>query len=339
MNKAIAIAFLTLIVLAVPLRASAQGENKAAAEALYQQGVRLFKGDKYAEAAEKFDASQKLDPAIGTLLYLGDCYEKLDKNASAWAAFKEAASLAQSRKDRRQKTAEVRAAALLPQVSHLVVRVADEVLALPGFTIRRNGVELPTASVGVPLPLDAGEVKLEATASGHEPWTKTVTIVDGGKEISVDVPMLASQTVEPSPSPSPDVPQPPPLPEPGPDTGDDSGVATVLLISGIAVGVLGLGGVAVGSAFGLMARDSRDESLARCRTETLCTPEGVSLREDAQSEATVSTITFVVGGVLVAGGVALVVLSTLQDDGADETGLRSLEVVPTGTGAMLRGAW
>lgn len=341
MKLVIALALALFCSFAAPRFSAAQGSNKAAAEALYQQAVKLFKAEQFGDAAEKFDASQKLDPAIGTLLYLGDCYEKLNKKASAWAAFKEAASLAQSRNDDREKTAEVRAAALLPQVSHLVVRVADVSLALPGFVLRRDGVEMPPGTLGAPLPMDAGKVELQATATGHTAWTQTVNIPDGGKEITVDVPALApaGSTVEPSPAP---VPVPTPVP-PSDDGADQGGGNTGLLIAGIAVTVLGLGGMAAGSAFGLEARNARDDSLERCRTERFCTPEGVALREDAQDAATISTITFIVGGVLTAGGVTLLVLSQVMDDDSPPQALQRLELVPqagpTTAGLTLRGAW
>ena len=72
MKKAIAIAMILLFSFVAPADVSAQGSNKAAAEALFQQGVAAFKANKYEEAADKFDASHKLDPAIGALLYLGE---------------------------------------------------------------------------------------------------------------------------------------------------------------------------------------------------------------------------------------------------------------------------
>ena len=62
----------------------AQGaSDKAAAEALFDQGVRLMKQNNFAEACPKLEESDRIDPAVGTLLYLGECYERVGKTASA----------------------------------------------------------------------------------------------------------------------------------------------------------------------------------------------------------------------------------------------------------------
>src|SRR5215471_18412917 len=82
--------------LGAPL-AGAQPSDKPGAEALFEQGRRLMDQKRYPEACEKFAASHKLDPAVGTLLNLADCQERQDHLATAWAYYREAQALAQSR--------------------------------------------------------------------------------------------------------------------------------------------------------------------------------------------------------------------------------------------------
>src|SRR5689334_20626402 len=77
-------------------QAQTSAADKAAAEALFDEGVKLLQKGKYEEACKKLEASERVDSGIGTLLYLADCYEKLGKTASAWATFRAAASKAQS---------------------------------------------------------------------------------------------------------------------------------------------------------------------------------------------------------------------------------------------------
>src|SRR6187431_1087071 len=95
--------------------AQASASDKAAAEALFDQGVRLMKQNGFAEACPKLEESYRIDPAVGTLLYLGECYERVGKTASAWATFREAASLAtNSGQPDRARVAAARAQELEP---------------------------------------------------------------------------------------------------------------------------------------------------------------------------------------------------------------------------------
>src|SRR5580658_1649767 len=74
----------------------AQAQQPSAAETLFEQGRELLATGKLVEACDKFAESQKLDPAVGTLLNLGDCYAKRGMTATAWATFMLAASTAHS---------------------------------------------------------------------------------------------------------------------------------------------------------------------------------------------------------------------------------------------------
>jgi uncharacterized protein HemY len=87
------IAFLSLVIVGWSQVALAQGD-KATAEALFAEGRRLMSSGNYATACQKFAASQKLDPALGTSLNLADCYDKSGRTASAWAESRDAAAAA-----------------------------------------------------------------------------------------------------------------------------------------------------------------------------------------------------------------------------------------------------
>ena len=81
----------------MPAAAQSGGaNNRAAAEALFNEGRSLVAGGHYSDACPKFEASQQLDPGLGTLLNLAECYEKLGKTASAWAEYREAIPLARA---------------------------------------------------------------------------------------------------------------------------------------------------------------------------------------------------------------------------------------------------
>src|SRR5262249_32964060 len=88
-------AFLACLML-IPLVAYGQSSNQVAAESLFREARRLVDAGRYAQACEKFSASQKLDPAVGTLLNLGLCYEKIGRTAAAWATYHEASAAAKA---------------------------------------------------------------------------------------------------------------------------------------------------------------------------------------------------------------------------------------------------
>ena len=66
--------------------AAAQAHDRAAGEALFQEGRRLMKTHDFAPACSKFEESLRLDPATGTLLNLADCEEQLGHTATCMAA-------------------------------------------------------------------------------------------------------------------------------------------------------------------------------------------------------------------------------------------------------------
>src|SRR5262249_6120128 len=98
--RVVALAALVLL----PMGASAQpsAAERAQAEALFNDGKKLLKEGKTAEACRKFEGSYHIDPTPGTVLNLATCHEKEGRIASAWGEFKEALAAAKkaNRKDR-----------------------------------------------------------------------------------------------------------------------------------------------------------------------------------------------------------------------------------------------
>ena len=158
-----------------------------AAEKLFAEARKFLEAGKYAEACQKLSDSQKLDPAVGTLLNLAQCYEKLGKTATAWATYHEAAAAARSAGQmEREKKANRSADALEPEVPKLTVTVPDAAVA-KGVEVKRNGNGLPSSLWGVAVPVDPGEYIIEARASGAKPWTTRVK-AEPGRSVAVILP-------------------------------------------------------------------------------------------------------------------------------------------------------
>ncbi len=135
---------------------------------LFRDGRELLKAGKLEAACDRFARSQKLAPKVGTLLNLGDCYERRGLTASAWAAFVEARSLAaQGGDDRRRTEANQRAEALEPDLAYVTVAIDPQIT---GVEIRRNGRAIDPVTWNVAIPLDPGEYEFIATAPGRRPW-------------------------------------------------------------------------------------------------------------------------------------------------------------------------
>jgi serine/threonine-protein kinase len=291
--------------------AQASASDKAAAEALFDQGLRLMKQNSFAEACPKLEESNRIDPAVGTLLYLGECYERVGKTASAWATFREAASLANnSGQPDRARTATSRAQELEPKLSRLSIELAPEVARVQGVVVKRGTQRIEPSLYGTPLPVDPGEYRVEVTAPGYEAWSTPITVPAGGGNASVRVPGLVKAPESAAPPPQPETTDESPAKavtlgsQPPRDTGASSSLTTQETL-GLLVGGVGLVGVGLGSYFGVRAISTNSDAEQHCPNDPQCRPEGLKLTEDARADANFSNIAFIAGGVLVTTGVVL----------------------------------
>ena len=178
---------------AAPIPARAQSAD---AEALFRDGRRLIKLGRIADGCDKIEASAQLEAAVGALLNLGDCRDKLGKLASAWAAFRKAEAIAkQSRRDRkRQAEAGRRAAALEPKLSNLVIEVEQPVA---GLVVRRDDMVVVEAAWKLAVPVDPDIYVVTANAPGYKPWRCEVPIHPETRRRVVTIPKLEPAAVAP----------------------------------------------------------------------------------------------------------------------------------------------
>ena len=324
------IAILAVATAVTPARAQ-DAQTQAMGRALFNEGVTLFNRGDFDAACPKFEASLKHYPGLGTRGKLAECYEKLGRYASAWAAYREVAQLAARSGDpTREQVASGRAKSLEPKLSYVTITLppAHDVA---GLVIKRGGTELERGKLGSAEPVDSGAITVEVSAPGRKTFTTQLTAIQG-QATKFEVPSLV-----PADSAAP--PPPPPLltttTEPPGVHGDPPAWQKPVGLVLVGVGVIGLG---VGSVFGLSAKSKYSGAFdgGGCdRATKSCDAPGQSAVDDARSKATLSTILFVSGGVLTVAG-AVVFLT------APSSSRRALQVAPTtyagGAGLSVSGA-
>jgi hypothetical protein len=302
-------------------------EDKAASEVLFREARTLMKRKQYADACGKFAESDRLGPGIGVMLNLADCQEKIDRTASAWANFLQAAERAHAAGDsEREKLARARAAELEPRLARLVIRVAGPD-AERGIDVLRDGVIVGKATWDVPAPVDPGKHLVEAAAPGMRRFSASVVASEGSIQ-TVTVELVPDRSQEAS-GPRADSATPPPG-----QTFQDSGswfgqLGTQRAIALASAGI-GVTGIAVGSVFGLLSKSSRDEAYTHC-INTTCDPIGVELRQSAKARGNWSTASFLVGALALTGA-GILWFTDRPATSHPQLGL-------TGDGIVVRGNW
>ena len=266
MIRGLAIA-VVLVVGVTPVRAD---DNIVKADKLFDEGRALMKIDLHA-ACEKFEESLKFNSqAIGTLMNVALCDEKLGRTASAVAKFSEARDRAkEGNMDVHLKAAEERLAELRPRVPH--IKIVFAVPPLPETRIVIDEKVVAMADI-TDIAIDPGEHQLVVSAPNHLPYQTTVRIAESERR-DVTVPALANAI----------------------RVGSRRTVGKIVTISG---GVFIASGVILGFLANNRYEDQFDGSMPNCDKVTrLCNGNGQTETERAR---TLGVVGSVVGGVGVA---------------------------------------
>lgn len=308
--------------------AHAESADTAAAESLFEQGRDLLRAGKASEACPKLAESERLDPATGTLLALALCHKAEGKLASAWAEFVdvEARARRENREDRVQVASD-EAKNLHPRLSTLALDVPPEVAATPGLELHRDGVLVGRGAWNIAVPVDGGAHLIEATATGKQPWQKTVQIKPEADSAVVTLSALADAPVVSAPNGSE---AEAPLRSAPRSWGalEWAGVSS----AGAGVVALGIGGYFLSSALGKKSDSTQDCSGDVCGTR------GYAARSSAVSKGNTATIFGVVGGALVGAGAVMFVVGRTRGQHVESARLE-LGVGAAGLAAQLSGSF
>lgn len=184
--------------------------------------------------------------------------------------------------------------------------------------VTMDGQPLAERLEGSAISLDPGTHTFRFEVVGQPPVEKTLVIYEAVKDRHEPIVMSTGGAVGLVPSPLPPPlalpppsigapPSPPPTPASAPDTGATASKWNSRKTVALAVGSLGIAGLAVGGIFGGMA--ASDWSSAKSESCPNCSPmkyqEASSDHNNAITAATVSTASFIAGGALVTAGVVL----------------------------------
>jgi serine/threonine-protein kinase len=311
--KCVAAGFLGGALLLASKSAAAQGvpnSTSAQAEALVRQAHTLLDTGRVEAACTKFEAAEALVVGAHTLLELGDCYQRTGRSASAWHSFLEAEALAQNKQDHElaQRAAE-RVAALEPKLNRIVF-VVPTTSRVPGLTVRLGANTVPSSAWGTAIPIDPGMQRVSASAKGYHAWSSTIDATTGeGRRYPIDVPTLAPEQVH-------------------------ADRARAYRTAGVVTGSVGLAGIGAGAVFSALSRTA-DAQNNCAKGVVQCTPSPAS--KSSLSDA--ATVSFAVGGALVATGVTLFVLAPSSDNKEQHALRVAARYASSGGRVQLEGVW
>lgn len=272
-------------------------QPNAAADVLFDEAKALMEQQQYPQACAKFEASLKLDPALGTSLNLGDCYERIGKLASAWSMYRAVADRARLQMDPREQLATERATRLEPRLPKIQITITGA--PAPGFAVARDGALIDPALFGSTIYADPGTTKIVASAPGRTSHEVTLELQEGATE-AITIPVLAIIVGDSARHRDP------------PAAIVDYRRSPTRVRIGIAAIGGGVGLAVTGTIVGLLARGPYDEAFESgdCdRVTRRCNAEGQAQTDIARRRATVGTV-LIGGGIVAIGvGVAIVVLA------------------------------
>ena len=194
-----------------PVRIAAAQPSGAQAETLFRQGKDLLAKGQIAEACAAFDASQKLEPAISTLLNQAACREKNNQLATAWGLFLEAERQTRSATEgpnlQHHATAATKAAKLEPRLSTLTIAVPPEA-RVAGLEVLRGGEPVDPGAWNKALPVDGGSYQVSARAPGNAEWSSTVTVGNDHDVKTIEIPKLKAAALDAHRAPDASAPPP-----------------------------------------------------------------------------------------------------------------------------------
>lgn len=257
-----------------------------AADRNFELGRQAALQGEYVTACNLFGESYRLDPAVGTLINLGDCNEHLGNFEEARGYYQRAFRELKSDDERVQLVA-TRLSSLERRAARLDVQLGPD--AAPGTTVLVDG---RVVAPGTTLMVQAGAHVVTATAVGFKGSRQSLTMTEGEQRRLVVWPGPPLEATAP--------------PEPAPPPADRANTWTLVGWGATGVGAASLWAASVTGLFALDRESTRSD---HCDADNVCDGVGLAAAQSGSTFATASTVTGIVGLSFLAAGVYILVTS------------------------------
>jgi tetratricopeptide (TPR) repeat protein len=197
--RAFLVCMVCLFVATIGRRTTAEEDDDVVrAEALFTRAVELAKEGNMAKACPLLEESYILDPAMGTMFRLAECYEATHRPAPALTLYDQVAQEAsKTGQTAREEVARSRAEALRARIATLVLRMRFDVAATPKLRITVDGADVGSGAwKGGGVAVDVGDHVLHVIAPGKAPFQLGFKVEKSGTTVEVRVPSLQSAPAE-----------------------------------------------------------------------------------------------------------------------------------------------
>lgn len=292
-------------------------KDKQEAQKLVNTGIKHDKAESWQEAREAFEAAIALNDTPKARFYLAKALVNLglliearehaqltaDNNRAGWWDRKHAKELLKKIEERMPHMT-----VNLPPDFSGVVRLGDTTLSSSDYGQRREH--------------NPGSLRIQAESEGFLPFDKTVVLGDGADEV-VTIELEAEPQEETETQEAVEL-----------STSDGSTRKTLGYVSLVVGGV----GLVAGTAFGLMARSTRDDLRSSCAND-VCSESERDTYDKGKMQANLSTAGFVVGGVGLGVGAVLLLTASPDKETAASTEAATIRPYVGPTGAGLYGSF
>jgi hypothetical protein len=324
-------------------------EQRAGARSLATEGAQAFNEGRFKDAVDFFVKAESLMHAPPHLLFTARAHAKLGQFVKAREAYMKivkeqlAPNAPQAFRDA-QSAAEEERKLVEPHIGRLTIKVEGAERATD-LVVAVDGQPIPSVLVGVPQPMDPGDHTITAVATGFKGAPVTTSLKDAGVGVVTLKMEFDGSSAAPAPVPAAAggaVVSTTPGGAPPSDSGGSASGMRIGSYVGFGVGAVG---IALGTVFVLKSSSKRKdadaaaEQFVKCdATGCVATADGAKkvneLDDQARSAKTLGVVGYVVGGLGLATGVTLFILSNKKES-------KSAFVAPyVGLGAVgVRGAF